>query len=129
MKDLKDIENISLEQLEEIAADGRIPVPADLESGIRSAISASERKKRLFRYPAIVSAAACFAVLAVVGTLYLSKPSVDLYAEPEDTFTDPMLAYAALESALGRIGSTVGENMEKTVAFDQTMEKAARAIK
>lgn len=129
MKELKDIESLSLEQLEEISRDEDIAVPADLETAIMSSLKKARTRQRMLRWPLAASAAACFAALVVAGTIHFTRPSVDLYAEPQDTFSDPVLACAALESALGRIGTTVGDGIDRTAAFGQTMEKASMAIR
>ena len=47
------------------------------------------------------------AVVAGIGlTALLRTP------EPEDTFTDPYLAYAAIEQAFGRMGDAVSRGAE-----------------
>ena len=52
-------------------------------------------------------AAAAVAVVAGIGlTVLLHTP------EPEDTFTDPYLAYAAVEQAFSRMGETVSKSAE-----------------
>ena len=56
---------------------------------------------------AIWSIAASVAVVAGIGlTALLRTP------EPEDTFTDPYLAYAAIEQAFGRMGDAVSRGAE-----------------
>ena len=96
MKSIKDIEKMSMADWDRIGADENIPVPEDLQV-------------RLPRRRAAVlwGAAASVAVVAVIGLTALLHTS-----EPEDTFTDPYLAYAAVEQAFSRMGETVSKSAE-----------------
>ena len=96
MKRIQDIEKHTAADWARIGADETIPVPEDF-------------KVRLpHRRPvAIWSIAASVAVVAGIGlTALLRTP------EPEDTFTDPYLAYAAIEQAFGRMGDAVSRGAE-----------------
>ena len=91
MKSIQDIEKLNMADSDRIGADESIPVPGDLEVRLPR------------RRTAIVwSAAASVAVVAGIGlTALLRTP------EPKDTFSDPYLAYAAIEEAFGRMGEAV----------------------
>jgi len=95
MKRIEDIEKLTAADWDRIGADESIPVPEDL-------------KVRLpHRRPAAAawSIAASVAIVAGIGlTALLRTP------EPKDTFSDPYLAYAAIEQALGRMGNAVNQS-------------------
>ena len=93
MKRIEDIEKLSAEDWERIGADESIPVPEDLQVRL---------PRR--RHAAVWSIAASVAVAAGIGlTATLRTP------EPKDTFSDPYLAYAAIEQAFGRMGEAVSQ--------------------
>lgn len=95
MKRIQDIEKLTAEDLSRIGADESIPVPEDL----------SVKLPGKARNTALWSAAASVAIVAGVGLgVLLHSP------EPKDTFTDPYLAYAAVEDALNRMGGTIQES-------------------
>lgn len=96
MKSIQDIEKLNMADWDRIGADESIPVPEDLEVRLPR------------RRTAIVwSAAASVAVVAGIGlTALLHTP------EPEDTFSDPYLAYAAVEQAFARMGKTVSQSAD-----------------
>ena len=96
MKRIQDIEKLTEADWDRIGADESIPVPEDL-------------KVRLpHRRPvAVWSVAASVAVAAGIGlTTLLRTP------EPKDTFTDPYMAYAAVEQAFSRMGDAVSRGAE-----------------
>lgn len=96
MKCIQDIEKITATQWDRIGADESIPVPEDLQVRLPR------------RHPAVLwSVAASVAVLLGIGlTALLRTP------EPKDTFTDPYLAYAAVEQAFNRMGQTVAQSAQ-----------------
>ncbi len=95
MKRIQDIEKLTAADWDRIGADESIPVPEDL-------------KVRLpHRRPAVAvwSIAASVAIVAGIGlTALLRTP------EPKDTFSDPYLAYAAIEQAFSRMGDAVNQS-------------------
>lgn len=96
MKRIEDIEKLSAQDWERIGADESIPVPEDLEVRL---------PRR--RHAAVWSIAASVAVAAGIGlTALLHTP------DPEDTFSDPYLAYAAVEQAFVRMGKTVSQSAD-----------------
>lgn len=106
----------------------KIPVPENLDRNISDLIdnldaaerlvSGSEvRKRRL-----IASIAGAAAVLAAAVTLGLHGWET---RTPEDTFTDPRLAYAAVEKALATISDKAAPALEQTENAGRTIEKTS----
>lgn len=96
MKSIQDIEKLNMADWDRIGADESIPVPEDFKVRL-------PRRRPV----AIWSIAASVALVAGIGlTALLRTP------EPEDTFTDPYLAYAAIEQAFGRMGDAVSRGAE-----------------
>lgn len=95
MKCIQDIERMTMVDWDRIGADESLPVPKDLQV-------------RLPRRRAVVwSIAASVAVVAGIGLSALLRTP-----EPKDTFTDPYLAYAAVEQAFSRMGQTVARSAD-----------------
>jgi hypothetical protein len=95
MKRIQDIERMTMVDWDRIGADESLPVPKDLQV-------------RLPRRRAVVwSIAASVAVVAGIGLSALLRTP-----EPKDTFTDPYLAYAAVEQAFSRMGQTVARSAD-----------------
>ena len=122
MKSIKDIENMSLEQLEAVSMDRNIPVPEGLAERLKEDIGALERltaddteNVRRIRAVRIISTAA--AVTLLVGTGFgISR----WQSEPKDTFDDPYMAYAELEKAF----ATMSGGVQKALAMAEESEAA-----
>lgn len=107
MKDLHEIEKMSLEDLQRIGADESISVPEDWQVRLPR------------RSPARSwSIAAAAAVLLALGWWGLNRP-----AEPEDTFDDPRLAYAAVEQALSKMSGAIHETARTVSEKEMQLEK------
>ena len=127
MKSLKDIENISLEELEAVSLDESVKVPEGFAERLRENIEAQQKIERLdemrpaaqTRLLTIISAAASVAVLVGVG-LSLAK----WQNEPKDTFDDPYMAYAELEKAF----ATISGGMQKALAMAEESEVALEKV-
>jgi hypothetical protein len=107
MKTLEEIENLSIEELEQKAAESATPVPDGLERRLRQALAAREiadaakpRPARWIPYAslAVAAAAAALVVLPQRG--------------PKDTFDDPLLAYAEVEKAFQTISDKMAVGMD-----------------
>lgn len=109
MKSIDQIEKMSLEDLEKISLDERIPAPSGLSSRAVGLI----RRQRLSRAGAI-GIAASLAILLGVGTWQNTHNGL------KDTFSDPYLAYAEIERTLTRIGGAV-ENSAEVVESSQEL--------
>ena len=121
MKSLKDIEKMSLEELEAVSLDESIKVPEGFAERIRTSVDAQSLIDEITADPhpgravRIVGAAASVAVLAGIG-LGIAK----WQNEPKDTFDDPYLAYAELEKAFARMS----DGMQKAIAMAEESEAA-----
>ena len=109
MKHIRDIEKLSMADWDSIGADESIPVPGDLQVQL-------PRRSRA----AVWSIAASVAVVAGIGlTALLRSP------EPKDTFSDPYLAYAAVEQAFGRMGRTVSQSAGVLAQTETELDKVS----
>ena len=104
MKTLKDIENITLEDLKDVSMDESITVPENLSARLIRCAKREVARKRLFT----IAAAAAVVVLAVGLSLYRND-------EPKDTFDDPYLAYAELERALAMVSEGMQKGIDRTI--------------
>ena len=121
MKSLKDIENMSLEELERASLDERTAVPEGFAERIQASVDAQgiideiAEDSHPGRMVRIVGAAASVAVLAGIG-LGIAR----WQNEPKDTFDDPYMAYAELEKAF----ATMSGGMQKGLAMAEKSEAA-----
>ena len=106
MKSIEDIGKMSLEELEKVSQDASIKVPEGLSGRLEALLGASEIAKETakprpvwLRYAVAAAAAALLAV-----AVRLSVPG-----EPEDSFSDPLLAYAQVEQVFERISFEGGK--------------------
>ena len=112
MKDINEIERLSPEDLERIASDTSVRVPSDLKASLEALAGAAEfaqpekapvetepvvRKAGIFR-PLLWGIPAVAAALVAAVLVFRSVPK-----EPEDTFSDPYLAYAEVQKAFGQV--------------------------
>ena len=121
MKDINEIERLTPEDLERIASDESVRVPADLKASLEALAGASElldegpaaaggipglAKKRLSRkssgrHSQRLRASWYWAVPAVAAALVAAV--LVFRSQPKDTFSDPYLAYAEVQKAFGQI--------------------------
>lgn len=92
MKNLKDIEKLSAADLDRIGTDESVAVP-DLQLRLPRS-----------RAAAWGIAAGVALVIGAAGFGLLRPP------EPKDTFSDPYLAYAAVEQAFQKMGGAVAQS-------------------
>ena len=129
MKSMKDIENISLEQLEAVSMDESITVPdgfaARMKENADAAVTAGlltgnesegQGRRKAVRY---VAAAASVAIMAGVGYGIAQWQN-----QPKDTFDDPYLAYAEVEKAFAKISSSINRSLAMAGETEQVIEKA-----
>ena len=122
MKSVKDIENMSLEQLEAVSMDENIMVPEGFAERMKDDVVILERlmedepqKAGRVRTLRIASIAAAAVLLAGIGF-----GTAGWQKEPKDTFDDPYLAYAELEKAFAR----VSDGMQRGLAMVEESEAA-----
>lgn len=129
MKSIKDIEDMSLEQLEAVSMDESITVPdgfaARMKENADAAVtvglltgneSEGQGRRKVVRY---VAAAASVVIMAGVGYGIAQWQS-----QPKDTFDDPYLAYAEVEKAFEKISSSINRSLEMAGETEQVIEKA-----
>ncbi len=113
MKSIKEIENMSLEELERASLDDRTAVPEGFAGRIQDALDAQSiiddiaEDSHPERWVRIVGAAASIAVLAGIGLGIAGWQD-----EPKDTYNDPYLAYAELEKAFEMISTGINKSMD-----------------
>lgn len=122
MKSIKEIEDMSLEELERASLDERTAVPEGFAERIRASVDAqsiideiTEDPHRMVR---IVGAAASVAVVAGIG-LGIAK----WQNEPKDTFDDPYMAYAELEKAFAIMSGGVQKGLAMAEESEEALDK------
>lgn len=127
MKSLKDIENISFEELEAVSLNEDIKVPEGFEQRLESSLDLRfltdrivERPRRTMRF---LAAAASVALLIGLGI-----GTFRWYNEPEDTFDDPYMAYAELEKAFAAISDSVGRGRKMVAESDAIIDRTVSAL-
>lgn len=119
MKSLKEIEDISLEELDAVSQDEAIAVPEGFRQRLEAELDAQNKletmkeEPRKIRLVPVIGVAASVLLLIGIG-LGIAR----WQSEPKDTFTDPYLAYAELEKAF----STMSEGMNKALAMADKSE-------
>lgn len=127
MKSLQEIENTSFERLEQIAGDTSIRVPEDLRTSVKDSVAAAalssakaqpQARRPLWRPVAILSllAAACLAT-------FFAIPRV-----PEDTYDDPLLAYAKVEETFALISSKLDVGAESIRQAEEPLVTVNRIL-
>ena len=138
MKSLQEIENISFDKLEEIAQDSAVMVPKDLQASVKSAVAAAAMGEaaspsaQTSSYPAqtgyprrplwrpyallAVFAAACIGVFFAIPRT------------PQDTYDDPLIAYAKVEETFALISSKLDRGVESVRQVEEPLETVNRII-
>lgn len=110
MKSIKEIEKMTLEELEVVSLDENLKVPTDFAEKLRAGLNA---RKEQIRATKIAATAASIVLLAGIGFSIAGFSD-----DPKDTFTDPYLAYAQIEETLAMIS----EGMKKGIDMAQESE-------
>ncbi|MCR5351554.1 MAG: hypothetical protein K6E35_03585 [Bacteroidales bacterium] len=116
MKTLEEIENISLEELEQQATREAAPVPDGLQERLRQTLAAREIAEAARLRPVRWIPYASLAVAAVAAALVILPQR-----GPKDTFDDPRLAYAEVE----RVFRTISDKMNEGVELVREAEASA----
>ncbi|MBQ7019933.1 MAG: hypothetical protein IJN30_02910 [Bacteroidales bacterium] len=127
MKSSKDIENMSLEQLETASMDENISVPDGFASRLEDGLEVLERlteeesrKAGRVRMVRVLSAAAAAALLVGAGLGLSGRQD-----EPEDTFTDPYLAYAELEKAFAIMSGEIHKGLAMAEKSEEIIDRTS----
>lgn len=127
MKSSKDIENMSLEQLEAASMDENISVPDGFASRLEDGLEVLERltedesrKGGRVRMVRVLSAAAAAALLVGAGLGLSGRQD-----EPEDTFTDPYLAYAELEKAFAIMSGEIHKGLAMAEKSEEIIDRTS----
>lgn len=127
MKSLKDIENISFEELEAVSLNEDIKVPEGFEQRLESSLDLRFLTDRIVERPRktmkLLAAAASVALLIGLGI-----GTVRWYNEPEDTFDDPYMAYEELEKAFAAISDSVGRGRKMVAESDAIIDRTVSAL-
>ena len=119
MKSLKEIEDISLEELDAVSQDEAITVPEGFRQRLEDELDAQNKLETLKDEPRKILLVPVIGVAASVLLLIgIGLGIARWQSEPKDTFTDPYLAYAELEKAF----STMSEGMNKALAMADKSE-------
>ena len=118
MKSIKDIEQITPEELEAISLNENIFVPHNLDHRIQSRILS--KKKKTYR---MISVAAAITVIATGLSLALMDD------EPKDTFDNPYLAYAELERAFATMSEGMKRGMDMVENSESVIKKSTEIFK
>lgn len=127
MKSSKDIEKMSLEQLEVASMDENISVPDGFASRMEKGLEVLERltedesrKDGRVRMVRVLSAAAAAALLVGAGLGLSGRQD-----EPEDTFTDPYLAYAELEKAFAIMSGEIHKGLAMAEKSEEIIDRTS----
>lgn len=127
MKSSKDIEKMSLEQLETASMDENISVPDGFASRLEDGLEVLERltedesrKAGRVRMVRVLSAAAAAALLVGAGLGLSGRQE-----EPEDTFTDPYLAYAELEKAFAIMSGEIHKGLAMAEKSEEIIDRTS----
>ena len=118
MKTIEEIEKLSLDELERISLDESIPVPFGLEE--RIGIPAMQGRRRM-----LLRLAGIAASLVLIGGLALTLRPKPL----QDTFDDPLLAYAEVQKTFRQISDKMNVGLELASEARTTAEKPAEILK
>lgn len=129
MKNINELERLTPEQLEQIASDESVRVPADLKASLEALAGAAElaesgrpesavcsatatpgadaknfRKRQLRPFRNVFPWIAIPAVAAALAAAFLVFRGIT--PQPRDTFSDPYLAYAEIQKTFSRIAES-----------------------
>ncbi len=146
MKTIEDIERLTPEELEKMAGDESVEIPASLLQGIENRILAFEMtragkdesagrgdpgqknagnrpgSRRWGRFAFIPAAAAAVAAV-IIGLNFFDSPRT-----PADTFSTPEEAYAQVEKTFALIGGKVGRGKSIADAAVPQMHKTCEIL-
>ena len=129
---MKDINKMTISELEKIASDERTDIPSYLESSIEELADGLEAVRRLTgkeeRKPLLWAGVAASAAILACAALGLQG-----FSGPEDTFDDPKLAYAEARKAMQMIADALDTGADRTneamAAFERQKDILEKMMK
>lgn len=140
MKRLKDIEKLSMLDLERIASDESIKVPDSLNHDIAVTARALEisskeddksQENNVFhkRYRKILKMISYPAAAVAIITIGMGISFQDSITTPKDTFDDPKLAYQQMEQVFGFISEKMNAGLAIADAAEPVIDKTLNALR
>ena len=139
MKRLEDIENLSMLDLDRIASDKNIKVPASLKHDIAVTARALEMSSKEdevkethmhhHRYRKILKMISYPAAAVAIVTIGMKLSFQDSIPTPKDTFDDPRMAYIQMEQVFGFISEKMNTGMDIADAAEPVIDKTINALK
>ena len=139
MKRLEDIENLSMLDLDRIASDESIKVPASLKHDIAVTARALEMSSKedevkeagtpLRRYRKILKMISYPAAAVAIVTIGMRLSFQDSIPTPKDTFEDPKMAYIQMEQVFGYISEKMNTGMDIADAAEPVIDKTINALR
>lgn len=121
MKSIKEIEKMSLEQLEAVSMDEGIHIPEGFAERLKDDIGTLERLTESEPHNSRVITMRVVSVAAAAALLFGVVSGIARWqSEPKDTFDDPYMAYAELEKAFAKMSG----GMQKALAMAEESEEA-----
>ena len=139
MKRLEDIENLSMLDLDRIASDESIEVPASLKHDIAVTARALEMSSKEDevneahtphrRYRKILRMISYPAAAVAIVTIGMRLSFQDSIPTPKDTFEDPKMAYVQMEQVFGFISEKMNTGMDIADAAEPVIDKTINALR
>ena len=139
MKRLEDIENLSMLDLDRIASDESIEVPASLKHDIAVTARALEMSSKEDevkeagtphrRYRKILKMISYPAAAVAIVTIGMRLSFQDSIPTPKDTFEDPKMAYIQMEQVFGYISEKMNTGMDIADAAEPVIDKTINALR
>lgn len=139
MKRLEDIENLSMLDLDRIASDKNIKVPASLKHDIAVTARALEMSSKEdevkethmhhHRYRKILKMISYPAAAVAIVTIGLRLSFQDSIPTPKDTFDDPKMAYVQMEQVFGFISEKMNTGMDIADVAEPVIDKTINALR
>ena len=139
MKRLEDIENLSMLDLDRIASDESIKVPASLKHDIAVTARALEMSSKEDevneahtphrRYRNILRMISYPAAAVAIVTIGMRLSFQDSIPTPKDTFEDPKMAYVQMEQVFGFISEKMNTGIDIADAAEPVIDKTINALR
>ena len=140
MKRLEDIEKLSMLDLDRIASDESIKVPASLKHDIAVTARALEMSSKEedevrethtphHRYRRILKMISYPAAAVAVVTIGMKLSFQDSIPTPKDTFDDPKMAYVQMEQVFGFISEKMNTGMDIADVAEPVIDKTINALR